>query len=581
MIRRLLLLSVLCFPWLAACAAEAFFAPAVPTGSIVVSLHPTEGIAAGSTRIVTFGVPFPRGSITAAQLSSVRVLRNGTEVAAYVDQLTPWRHRSNAGIDGQSVRIARVQVEHTTTATFPDADTLTLEWGGSARMQNRPVLVDPRASWHTVTSGSFVSGDNVQEPDVYAVLPRAWLAHGVLRGVRTTAFEASNTDARDNPATMDAIANWPGTREAERALKNNFYSVINEDDPRVTAGNQNPYKTVNEPWLYDRAATMFVLYSRSGSFKALREAVRATDFYGDRINASGFFTLSPGDTKYAYNESLAYSYWLTADATLLPVISRVVDAQQTYNHVWSPAQGFWTERNTAFKLLANVVAYEVTGSSTLRDRVTTILADLRRHQDGANGQVPTPRIDGALYHTGLQHGDWGPEYGASPWMSVLGTDAVVRADGSGEDTATAQFVLRMARYMNSSLVLDPEDPYGTGAPELASLYATYANGGDAFGEGGQEEHSLEVAAHIAWGYYFSDLLGTADPVLRQRALDLYETYDAGVNEWIRPTAPASGLTAYRVNPWRKWGWEHRTSDAMAFALGLDAPAPTLFGNGFE
>ena len=82
MIRRLLLLSVLCFPWLAACAAEAFFAPAVPTGSIVVSLHPTEGIAAGSTRIVTFGVPFPRGSITAAQLSSVRVLRNGTEVAA-------------------------------------------------------------------------------------------------------------------------------------------------------------------------------------------------------------------------------------------------------------------------------------------------------------------------------------------------------------------------------------------------------------------------------------------------------------------------------------------------------------------
>ena len=526
-------------------------------------------------------MPFPRASLTAAQLASVRVLRNGSEVAAYVDQLTPWRHRSNAGIDGQSVRIARIQIEHVTGAAYPNADSLTLEWGGAARTLNRPVLLDPRTSWHTVNSGSFVSADNVQEPDVYAVLPRAWLAHGVLRGVRTTAFDPTNTNQRDDPAAMRAIANWPGTQEAERALKNNFYTAINEDDARVTAGNQVPYKTVAEPWLYDRAATMFVLYSRSGSFKALREAVRATDFYGDRINATGHFSLAAGDTKYAYNESMAYSYWLTGDATLLPAISRVVDAQQGFSHAWTPQLGFWTERHTAFKLLANVVAYEVTGSSTLRDRVTTILADLRRHQDGANGQVPTPRIDGGLYHTGEQHGDWGPELGASPWMSVLVTDAVARAYGSGEDTATAQFLLRMGRYMNSSLVLDPEDPYGTGAPALASLYATLLNGGDAFGEGGQEEHSLEVAAHIAWGYYFSELLGAPEPALRQRALDLYETYDAGVNFWIRPTAPASGLAAYRVSPPRKWGWEHRTADAMAFALGLNAPPQTLFTSGFE
>lgn len=581
MIRRLLLLCVLILPWLPARAAESFFAAAVPSGSIELSLHPTEGIAAGSTRLVTFGVPFPRASLTAAQLASVRVLRNGSEVAAYVDQLTPWRHRSNAGIDGQSVRIARIQIEHVTGAAYPNADSLTLEWGGAARTLNRPVLLDPRTSWHTVNSGSFVSADNVQEPDVYAVLPRAWLAHGVLRGVRTTAFDPTNTNQRDDPAAMRAIANWPGTQEAERALKNNFYTAINEDDARVTAGNQVPYKTVAEPWLYDRAATMFVLYSRSGSFKALREAVRATDFYGDRINATGHFSLAAGDTKYAYNESMAYSYWLTGDATLLPAISRVVDAQQGFSHAWTPQLGFWTERHTAFKLLANVVAYEVTGSSTLRDRVTTILADLRRHQDGANGQVPTPRIDGGLYHTGEQHGDWGPELGASPWMSVLVTDAVARAYGSGEDTATAQFLLRMGRYMNSSLVLDPEDPYGTGAPALASLYATLLNGGDAFGEGGQEEHSLEVAAHIAWGYYFSELLGAPEPALRQRALDLYETYDAGVNFWIRPTAPASGLAAYRVSPPRKWGWEHRTADAMAFALGLNAPPQTLFTSGFE
>ena len=62
------------------------------------------------------------------------------------------------------------------------------------------------------------------------------------------------------------------------------------------------------------------------------------------------------------------------------------------------------------------------------------------------------------------------------------------------------------------------------------------------------------------------VLGTPDPVLTQRATDLYFTYDIGVNYWIRPDAPASGLAAYRVSPWRKYGWEHRPSAALSWAM---------------
>ena len=59
-------------------------------GIVEVRLHPVEGVAAGSEQLITFGLPFPRGSITQAGLSKVRVLdARGQEIPAFVEQLTP------------------------------------------------------------------------------------------------------------------------------------------------------------------------------------------------------------------------------------------------------------------------------------------------------------------------------------------------------------------------------------------------------------------------------------------------------------------------------------------------------------
>ena len=71
--------------------AAAFFAPAEPAGSVNVRLVPLANVAAGTPEVVTFGVPFTRGSVTPAQLAQVRVLKDGVEVPAFVEQLTPWR----------------------------------------------------------------------------------------------------------------------------------------------------------------------------------------------------------------------------------------------------------------------------------------------------------------------------------------------------------------------------------------------------------------------------------------------------------------------------------------------------------
>ena len=123
-----------------------FIAPAQTSGTIDVVLAPTEVVTAGTPRLVTFGMPFPRESITSAGLSTVRVLRNGVEIPAHVAEMTPWRHRSNAAIDGQSVRVARIQITYTFAATFPATETIQVAWGTTPRTLNVPALVNPRTA---------------------------------------------------------------------------------------------------------------------------------------------------------------------------------------------------------------------------------------------------------------------------------------------------------------------------------------------------------------------------------------------------------------------------------------------------
>ncbi|MDZ4811520.1 MAG: hypothetical protein SGI99_02755 [Pseudomonadota bacterium] len=570
-------------------AVDPFHAPAATSGSVDVTLHATEVVTANTAVVAGFGVPFPRGSITAAGLANLRVMSAGVEIPAYVIELTPWRHRSNVTIDGQSVRVALVQVE-VAFANTALPKTITVEWGGPARILNRPTRAVRATTWHQVTSGSFVAVDNVFEPNVLAQLPADWLSRGALRTSRTLPFDASNGAARDDPATMDAITTWPGTQEAERALKNNFYTTINQDDPLVTT--LIAYKTTREPWLYDRSANMFTLYFRSGSVKALREALRSTDFYRSKLTGAGAFTIEAGDSKYSYNESLAYAYWSTGDATFLPAISTTANQHNGTVHVWTPQVGFWTERGAAFKLMAHAIDYEVTGSVARRDSVNAIIQGLVDHQNGAALPIPMQgRIDGGWYHTGDQHDPTempAALYGASSWMTALLSDSLRRAYATAEDLPSAHMIRRSGTFLKTSLRNQVGGYNGevTWAPRYiiewdGTDFAPEVQEADPLHE---EEHALETTSALAWADYFGALVNQRDATLASIVADVYDTYDLGVNNWIRPTAPASaGLAAFRVTPPRKWGWEHRTSDGLSWAIAAaSAPAELpVFANGFE
>ena len=237
---------------------------------------------------------------------------------------------------------------------------------------------------------------------------------------------------------------------------------------------------------------------------------------------------------------------------------------------WSPTEPGWTERHSAFRMQANLVAYEVLGSVVYRDRVQTGVDNYIWHQNGADGQIPTNRIDGAMWHEMLQHeGAEADKMMASPWMSVLSVDVMVRIYAVTESAGIGHFVRRMGTFLAASAKRVESTLYdveGDGTIREVD-YITFIDGTTFDGDGTTPEHALEVAAAIAWSDYFGRLLGPANPQLAAVAIDLYRTFDIGVNYWIRPNAPTGGLPAYSVFPPRKWAWEHRVSGSLSWALG--------------
>ena len=164
-------------------------------------------------------------------------------------------------------------------------------------------------------------------------------------------------------------------------------------------------------------------------------------------------------------------------------------------------------------------------------------------------------------------------------MSALTVEAMVRAYAVRDSASIAQFVLRMGNFERVATKADTSHVYdGYGGSLAYPDYMMAVDGTSNERDGSEVEHGLDVAATVAWAAYFGELLGTPDGSLIGLLEDLYFTYDIGVNHWIRPGGPAAGNTAFRVSPWRKWGWEHRISASLSWLgdeLGLGAPAPAV------
>lgn len=498
------------------------------TGFVRASAQPIDTAPVGAPIVVSFGVPFPRGTVSDVGL--IRVAdASDTELPAHVEELARWRSLGSAPGFVESVRAALVQV----TLTLGDRSPVELRvhWGAApASPQARQG--DPFADWQPIASSSFFPdeyppSDAVREPRVYVTFPPDWLGACILR----TRTEPFGTDA--GWAFFDDV--YPQYAR----------TGVNDVDPRVTADNLIDTST-NEPWLFDRALTLFGAYLRSGELKWLRHAHRAAQSYAAHLTGAGYFDLADGDLKYAYGGAMLVDLMLTGDTRHLSRIEAVATAGADWNETYSASTNFWTERHQAYALLAALSAWEATGSAGHAARATEIADETFRLAREPFGGQPA---QGCVLHTQDSHeGDGDPTPICSPWMSALLADAVFRyyvhaQSVPAQGSAALEYLAGLGDFVRQ---------YGV-ATEGAGLVPYYLTS-SARQSDPDLEHACDVGGLVARAAWSARALGRDSTALDATLQGLLTSCRSNLEDWHRPGGPEAGLSEWRLSPPRKLNW---------------------------
>lgn len=508
---------------------ELFVTP-IAQGSVDIVLHPGATVRHGTPVTIAFGVPFPRGFVTSA--TQIRVTdAMGTEIPSAVTELAPWRS-IGASSGPASLRAVLVYVQR----SFSDATpvTIRLEWGASRALNLGGPLPEPAALWTSIAGGpdpsEYPAADDIREPAVYATLPAAWLGEALLRGPATPSGEDADLAWWD-----DSVSGFART-------------AVNEVAATVPLSAHIDYLDDAEPWLFDRAMTLFGLYIRTGDVHWLRHAHRAAQWYASRVNARGIFALvSYDDLKYSYGASLLVDYFLTGDTALSGPIQRIGAAGiAEWRTTYSTTQNFWTERHHAYALRAALAAFALTGDAAQATRATA-LADLVIQMSRNAAHCPL--------HTIEQHeGDTGDaRMMCSPWMSALLSDAMMEYYIVSEDREVLRWIAGMGAYVRDFALYDG----GIEHAELAGRKMTwYLAGIDERYEDGQRgwgdmEHACDVGGMTARAAWAQRQLSEDAASLQQITVQLLDTCQYVLDSWHRSTPT---LPEWRLSPPRKFNW---------------------------
>ena len=553
-LRALIVLVALSFQ-AALADASGFFPDVQSAGSVSFKVYPIKAAPVGQPVRVSFGVPLPRGYLS--DLALLRVLNeSGAEIPIGAKVLLPWRdlgtEQTLASFRSVLIQADLVFQQGVDGAPAPIA--LSLEWGAARTMP--PVTLSPvKDDWVLVDDANFPAEHQVYEPLAYAVFSPEWYGNNVIK-TRTLPFNSH-----------------PDMSAYDHAFQLFGDTAINRVDPRVTDSNLQPYLTQYAGWLFDRTMTLYQLAFRSGEFRYFRAAHRAAQFYASHINAAGYFDLkSSNDMKYSYGEGLLTNFMLQGDPEIPDRISSMLPAWDSFASRYTETTNFWTERHAAFKLLGYVTAYELTGDAAIAQKAKATFGDLVEMQ---NQPIPGMPVTGGLMHTSGDHSEGGNEIMASPWMSTLLVDAVERFYLHSADTRVPEFIRKMADFFKREDGVSLCEWSGYSGKDY--YFLPYYFAGESFSDGWRDpcgfsyqEHAIDVTKILALAYYFSRQSGQPDISYLTPLSKLYHTQaDKTFLHWIRPTAPASLLAAYRLSPPRKFSWWFRTTSNLDFLVGTD------------
>ena len=537
-------------------------------GTIDVVLHPGDLVTLNQSTLVSFGVPFPKCVIS--DVSTIRVLNaQYAEIPADVTATTLWRTIGGADPCENSVRSALVYVSMSFSSYEPV--TVKIAYGGVPRSRHlNSGEPNPETTWVLVpdylegdhTEGYDQSVEQLKEPKVWATLPPDWMSKCAMR-TRTTPWN-SNTNSLFDMSGYD------------NTYYNYSHTAVNDVAPTVLENEKlDMYR--GGDWLFDRVATYFGLYIRKGELKWLKHAHRAAQFYSNHLSESGptrgAFDLSRNfpDHKYSYGGGLLIAYMLTGGDRYQTKIVDVGDYTQNWDYTYTNlGRGrTWTERHLSYSLAGSLEAYLLTGEAQYATFTQAVFNEIFRLQQNHPNGIP---YEGGVLHPMKNHEFIDGELIASPWMSALLVDAVMRYYIHSGDVNALTFMKGLGDHIvNYGL-------YETSHPSLSAfkvpwyLCSSYQQYTDS-GQFGDVEHNVDVFGVLAranWAY--KQLQGTNEPSFVTAMQEIYQGLQYLFDYWTRnnPTKPK-----YRLQPARKYSWWFGTTHDLDFLLS-DLPLfPTV------
>jgi len=509
------------------------------SGEVLVTLHPGKSVNAGDTKLVAFGVPFPRSLVSDVSQISITNASN-QEQASEITELLRWHSLSdNPNVGG--VRSALVHVNVTFSTVVPI--TIKIKYGQSRTLELGP-QGDVKSNWLIINDpdDEYDNSIEIKEPAVYATFSPEWMNRCVIR-TKFIPFD-----------------------QASSAYQWHSEGSVNFGESSFTTV---PSVYTNEPWLFDRAGSFWNLYFRTGELKWLKASHRASQFYASNMNANGSFNYKPGDFKYSYGSSMLIDIMFTGDISLRDKITAVAKFQDEQNLLLQDGSRFWTERHYAYWLLGALSAFEATGDSRYRDKVNERAAHTFFR---AKNPIRSYQSEGGLLHTMGSHELGGYLPGPiedrfsqpiiSPWMSALLADAIWRYYLHSEDNAALEFLIGLGENVARHCMYTVENVHTNinGKTFPYYMWSGQANPdflhGAFFNPWEDDQHGIDVGGLLARAFWAQKKLGRDSSEITPQIEHMINAAKFDIDKQVN----------FRVNPPRKYNWQYGTTSDLEWLM---------------
>lgn len=328
-----------------------------------------------------------------------------------------------------------------------------------------------------------------------------------------------------------------------------------------------------ENWLYDAATTAYVAYLRTGREDARLAAIALCEQYMLNVVVSGgraSFTIdgATDDPKYMY-PTVAVVYERLTSSTVYRTKGTALyqGLLYTWPKTYVVGPSLWTERGAAFAILGCLAAHVITGDEQP-------LTDATEYVDG----IIALSTSGAPLHGHDQHeGDSTTTPITSPWMGGFLAESMLQFYRLTEDARILTWLSNYADWLlaHATYVVEtPDEPEFAGMVGLHLFaYLAGAAGPTDFGQADDMQHARDVGELLRKARWAKLELALSTAAVDAMIVEQDAVAVVDDAYWTRATA---GLPEHRVNPSRKFAWQHRNGYAGGlYHVGIVPLAPIL------